>query len=572
MVRLLLHLLVGSGCLLSVGCAAIDGDVHLAPLYTRLATADRAVESEALGGFFYERWELADPGVQGPAPDDLEPRLNPASGDEADPERYAPPAQLVARALRPLWGWRRLGPDRTRTDFIVPLGYFSRRGDQSFSTFLPLYYYRSAPANWHLQPDDPTYAELEGKREFDLFALPGLFWSRNERGGNKLGLFPIYGSFKKFLTYDKVNFVLFPLWIEVQRDGEILQNVMFPFFGWTSHGDRTYWRVWPLFGVKIDPGQFKRWFFLWPIFSRQIERLDSPESQRIHRWWAWPLFGRTAQGSYRAYSVAWPFFGWAYDPRGAESAVEDEAGGAFWALDAPWPLIRLQGGGKRPNAKERLRLWPIASYFKGNELETWTWLWPIIQRRRETGPDYRRASFYIMPFWQDWDMLREDGRVESWRRLWPLARYERRDQLKRWAFFSFDPLQRSSVIDFFYGWLWELYAVEREGRRSKHRAWLGLYRRERHGNELRESLPILWGRREVETPVGTVHETSLLFGLLRWRTGPAEADPGLMRPAFPGPGWPRAWSEPPPRDSGPGIEDTSLSAFLKPADAAEPER
>ena len=551
---------------LGTACASLDADVHLAPLYTRLSTADQAVESEALGGFFYERWERSEPGDTGTSPDDLARRLDPASGDEANLVLDPPASQLTARALRPLWGWRRLSADRSRTDFIVPLGYYSKRGDQRYSTLLPLYYWHSAPANWHLQEDDPRYAELEGQREFDFFGLPGVFWSRNERGAEKLAVFPLYGDLDRFLTYDNVKFALFPLWLKVERDGETLQNVLFPLFGFTSSGDRTYWRAWPLVGVKNDPGQFKRWFFLWPIFSRQIERLDSPESQRIYRWWVWPLFGRTAQGSYRSYSFLWPFFGWAWDPRGAE---EGETGGAFWALDAPWPVIRLQGGGKSPLAEERLRLWPFTSHFKGNELEIWTWLWPLFQRRLETGPDYRRASFYIMPFWQDWDMVRDDGRVESWRRLWPLARYERRDQLKRWAFFSFDPLQRSSVIDFFYGWLWELYAVERERDRSKHRSWLGLYRRERHGNEVRESLPILWGRRQVETPVGTVHETSLLCGLLRWRTGPPAAKPGLLRPAFPGPGWSQAWTEPPPRDSEPGIEDTSLSAFLRPPASTE---
>jgi hypothetical protein len=37
-----------------------------------------------------------------------------------------------------------------------------------------------------------------------------------------------------------------------------------------------------------------------------------------------------------------------------------------------------------------------------------------------------------------------------------------------------------------------------------------------------------------------VREHSLLFGLLRWRVTEAEGF-DMLRPAFPGPGWPAEW-------------------------------
>ena len=65
----------------------------------------------------------------------------------------------------------------------------------------------------------------------------------------------------------------------------------------------------------------------------------------------------------------------------------------------------------------------------------------------------------------------------------------------------------------------------------------GLYRREKGRGEDRRSIAGLWAKRRYREDGRTVRETSLLFGLLRWRVTSGEGF-DMLPPALPGPGWP----------------------------------
>lgn len=506
--------LLALASLVLAGCAGLGSDVHLAPLWTQGSTADGRIEREALGGMYLER-------------------------------RFRATSELEVRALKPLLAWRQVAPQEHKTEFLAPLGYWRTKADSSWGLFLPIFYWRSAPVDWAAEAKGEPLPPNAPAREIDLLLLPGLIWSRNARGADKFGIFPLWGELDTFLTWDRVRFVLFPLYVSARRGDSTMHNVLFPVFGWTRGGSGSHWRVWPLVGRNSKANHHERWFVLWPIFHWHVEGLWKEPANRRRSFAILPLYGRTAVGTYRAHSFLWPFFGYAHDPRGASA----EGGrGAFWAWDGPWPLVRLQGGGLDPNAERRTRLWPFYSHFEGDGLEWNSYAWPLVHQRREETPGYRRASFYVLPFYQQWDMERPPdagaARRESWRRIWPLYRSERRDDWRRTSTLSLDPLMRSSVIDFHYGWLWELMAWESDGPVQRERAWLGLYRRESTGAETRWSITGLWSERSYETATGRVEETSALFGLLRWRSGPEDAAPGLLRPAFPGPGWPREFAPP----------------------------
>lgn len=522
------------------GCASFGSDVHLAPLYSRHATAEGGSESEALAGFYYSRRLFEAPA--------LEP-VGPEHASGARLNRPTPSERTVARALRPLWGWRELSADEERVDYLVPLGFWRRRGPDVISMLVPAYFYRSAPAGWRSGNLDPS-----GPREFDLIALPGVIFSRNARGAEKTGWFPFFGELTDFATYDRVRWFLFPLYLGVDRGRESYHNVLFPILGFSTRGEHRHFRLWPLFGWHVKPGSFERRFWLWPFLHYSREGLHRPPAERTRRWMFFPFFGLTKDRTYRAVSVLWPFFGYAWDPRGerlreelGQDPGDPEATRAFWAWDGPWPLVRIQGGGLNPQAERRERFWPFYSYFEGDSLRAWSWAWPFFTRRLEDGPDYRRASFYALPVYQHWNLRGvSDPRVIKFRRFWPLYTYDREGGVRRFAAPSLDPLTRGSPISFYWGWLWELYAVETERERIQERSWLGLYWRESNAQESRRSLSGLWSSRRYPTAAGEVSETALLFGLLRWRSGPAAARPGLLAPAFPGPGWPATWIDAPP--------------------------
>jgi hypothetical protein len=306
--------------------------------------------------------------------------------------------------------------------------------------------------------------------------------------------------------------------------------VLWPIFCVSSDVEgRRGIRFWPLWGITRSTASV-RWFFLWPIFQVQHNNLRARGSEQEHKWMVWPLIGHAQAGGFSAWTWLWPFFGYSHNPENG-----------FRAWDGPWPLVRIQRPGESGHA-HRTRFWPFWSYFDDGRLES-TWVgWPIYNRRHEIYRDGERRGEFFVPLWQSWRRTNEaEEPIETWTKLWPL--YQRHTEHRdtpprsRTALPALNPLWHTPIIDDHYAWIYELYTRETDGSRVRERSWGGIWRRDGDDAEVRTYLTGLWSRRAYRLPEGAVRETSLLFGLLRWRR---RHDGGreLMRPAFPGPGWP----------------------------------
>ena len=85
---------------------------------------------------------------------------------------------------------------------------------------------------------------------------------------------------------------------------------------------------------------------------------------------------------------------------------------------------------------------------------------------------------------------------------------------------------------------------------------------EKDADEDRRYLSVLWSNRRYRQGGEAVSETSLLFGLLRWRSRESDSLE-LLWPAVPGPGWPVQ------RETVPPTPDLlALPAPTQPADPA----
>jgi hypothetical protein len=407
---------------------------------------------------------------------------------------------------------------RDRTDeevldhFLTPFGYGSYRDEESVWQLLPITRY------------DARRAE-DGSEEWTLFTLPGIYWSRRADGRTLRAWFPFAGVMEQFLSYDRIEWVLFPLWMRTERSGRVTHHALFPFFSWTDGAGGPSWRAWPLVGNSIYDGRYERWFALWPIWTWQRNNLAQPRAAHETKWMVFPLYGRAStEGGYDAHTLLWPFFGWARNERTG-----------YRAFDAPWPLVRVL---RDPRAdQERTRAWPFWSHYRGDGLDSTWWGWPFLNDRREVYPDAERAGWNLVPFVQSWERVDENGERETYGKIWPLFQVERRgaDRL-RTAFPALNPLWRTPDIDAMYAWLWELYTKERDADVVRERSWLGLYRREKDALEDRRALSVVWATRAEAGPDPAWRETSLLLGLVRWRVD-AQGFRFLL-PALPGPGWP----------------------------------
>jgi hypothetical protein len=471
------------------GCAGPASEQHVAPLYTHISLPGGGVEHEALAGSVLARRSEVD----GP---------------------------LDVWGVRPLFLHYPDREERSRTQFLYPFGRVVRGGGEF---------------NWWLLPIADYRREVtpEG-RKWTLLALPGVYLAEFPDGRQTQAWFPVAGQIEELMTWDRLDFVLWPIWMRTEVQGRTTHHILFPFFSWTEAPDGGGWRAWPLLGHNWVDDRYDRWFFLWPFFALRRENLKS--NPRYHRteWAVWPLYGKVRQGTYQSTSVLWPFFGYASD-----SATD------FWAWDGPWPLVRLMRPGDQrlvplpSNASEatRTRFWPFWSHYNGDGLDSTWYAWPLVNERHEEYLLGERDALAVLPFWQSSDRRDKDGGGLAFQKLWPLYQWEREDEIERYLFPQLNPLWRWPDLDEHYSWIYELYRAEIGPETANERAFLGLWRHELDADEERTYVSGLWSRRRYTLDGEPVSEHSLLFGLLRWRSAPSDGL-SLLPPALPGPGWP----------------------------------
>lgn len=465
-------------------CAAPGSDVALAPLWTDISTAGGGREIEALAGAVRVRHREHD----GPAREwSLRPFLKDTLEDNGD----------------------------RNAQFLVPFGLRKAR------RFEYTWYLRFV-ARYDLRIDE------QGRPERRLVTIPLNYYSEDPSGRVNWAVFPLAGSITRFLTFDRIDFVLFPLFLRTVRDGQVSTSFLWPIFNWTDGPRGTSYRIWPLFGRLRQEGRYDRKFVLWPLLTWGVDFLSHPEPER--RWMFWPFYGHTERGDYHAESVLWPFFGWSANPKTG-----------MWAVDAPWPLVRfLRPGSDDPKGPRRSRVWPFYSSYEGDGLTSHWAPWPLVNWRTEDDSLATRQSQYVMPFWQHWEMQEKQGPESSWTKLWPLFQHYERGDTSRSAFPSLLPFWHLPEVDDAYAWLYEVVTREGAGRRQSLRFWGNVFRREADEREVRSYLSFLWSRRAYRAQGERRVEQSLLFGLVRWRSHPDRSEfwPTPLAPAFPGPGWP----------------------------------
>jgi hypothetical protein len=462
-------------------CATQDQERNLAPIFSEYSTAGGGVESEGLGGILKIRTSR-------------------------------PRGPWTQWSFRPFVTQERELSGETTSRFLVPFGQSRERGDDYLWQLVPITRYDRRVTS-------------DGQLEWTLLTLPGIYWSRRADGRILRAWFPFAGVTESFLSYDRLEFVLFPLWMRTERGGRVTNHFLWPLISITTGTGGPSWSVIPFYSESVYEGRYDRRVWIWPFFSLHKNHLNLPPEKRETLWMFWPFYGHTTRGTYSANTVVWPFFGWSTD-----------RSTGFWTLDAPWPLVEFMRSPKEDI--ERTRVWPFYSHYHGDGLDSTWYMWPLVNVRRELYEKSEKNSVYLIPFWQSWKRVDEDAGVFEYQKLWPLYVREGREQSERhFAFPALNPLWRTPEIDDMYAWIWELYTRDVDQDMVRERSWLGLYRREKDAAEDRRSFSFLWAHRSYRENGSRIHETSLLFGLIRWRSTDDDAFDWLG-PAIPGPGWP----------------------------------
>jgi len=449
---------------LLAGCASPGADWNLAPFYSR-HTAPQQVRAEIAGGLI----------------------------------RFEKDQETVRRAWNPIYWQEETANGHQQVDFLFPFGRAesSKERGRSWTRLWPFFWRESELR----PPDNKDKRVLETDWAFYPFFTGG---SADDGSEDYFAFFPFYGHLENWLSFEEVDFVLFPFWARTKKDGTQTSHFLFPFFSKRS-GNSTGWKFFPFFGWKKIPGRSKSHFILWPFFTYAETELHKKNPMRS--WFLFPFYGSKTQGDYQAKTLFWPLLGWANRP---------STGYRSWQF---WPLLKFEhsekGGGRRLS-----RVLPF--FLKEMERESW----------------------YAVPLLWKSKTKYKDGREEDYLRIFPFFARRTITHHHNITTQVASPDAGSAVSrNWLYPFsLWKETNEGRSGFREK-RALFGLYREIRSSGHSRKSVPILGG--VWEEPDGTRHH-SWLLGLLRWTTG---ENGSWQAPAFPGPGWPDLSAYPLPAQS-----------------------
>lgn len=225
--------------------------------------------------------------------------------------------------------------DGGQTDVLYPLGHFTpERG-----RFVPVFSY--------------TNEETRQNLSFLVF-----FYGRyeDERYG---GIFPLYGTLNHRFGYDRIRFVLWPLYSETTNNGIDAYSVLWPVFRYSPGRE---FQVFPLYGYE-ETLNYRHDFVLWPFihFRRGAQHISA----------FLPFFYYSSGDTYWNASFLWPLFTYSKD-----TSPE------LTSANFPWPLLRTATG-----AYEEFKVFPFYwTRTQGDIYRMKIVLWPLYKHETSYNP------------------------------------------------------------------------------------------------------------------------------------------------------------------------------------------
>ena len=374
------------------------------------------------------------------------------------------PGEPHQSGLRPLLLQTRSGA--TESDYLLyPFFTWHREpGYRSFSFF------QLANSARETEAGKPT------TRAFDVWPF---YFSRDtgDPATSYQALFPLGGTIRQRLGFERIHFVLFPLYAAVDEKGAHITHAPWPFLRFIDGGEHHGFEFWPLFGHRGRPQDYDSQFYLWPLIYKSSTHLD--EAEPTVKLGVLPFYCRATSPGNIDETYLWPFFGYAHQ---TEPAKYDEQ--RYF-----WPLL-VQGRGATRYVNRWAPLY-THSVVKGYD-KTWV-AWPL----------FRHAE------WQDGRIGQEQNQL-LWFLYWSLTQRS---------------LTNPQAAPAHKTHWWPLMSSWDNGAGQRQMQLLSPFEVFFPTNEpirqLYTPLVALY-RYEQQAPDDTRH--SFLFSLVSWRKSPAESE------------------------------------------------
>lgn len=340
---------------------------------------------------------------------------------------------------------------------------------------------------------------------FQIFPFYFQQRSAEDPSRNYTAFLPFYGSMRQKLFRDRIDFVLFPLYVETKKKDVVTKNYLLPFFH-IRHGDQLHgWQFWPLGGyeiktafsrtnsfdqVEVLPGHSKT-FALWPFYASDRTGIGTDNEGTFRAILPFAAWQRSPMRD--SSTCLWPFF----------SFVQDrEKGYREWAT--PWPFIVTSTG----KGKTGFRFWPFYGEAHNDTMATRTLLWPLWRSERTKAPAVERERDRVMLFLYS-NIKEKNVQANKTRRradFWPFYTWTR----------EFDGSERFQALSLVEPFVPNNKSVER----NYSPLW-SLWRSEHNAKTRESSLSILWNLYRQESKPESTKRT-FLFGLYQCEGGGAQ--------------------------------------------------
>ncbi len=493
--------------LLAGGCA-VGGDrpptrTHAWPFFNESVDVDGTTRTRALGPFY---------------------------------ERTSKPDGFVEELVRPFYSYTER-PSKSEVDhlYFYPIGRWRERNQPGWEGrherqihVMPLFWW-----------NDVSYAP--GHRELDYFFFPLVFGGESSIEGSHFAVAPFGGNLKGVFGNDEVRFVMFPLYVELHRQGRTTYYLPFPIVKWGyGPGYRTY-GVMPFFsrtevwrevrdditgGTKEIPVA-DRWTVLWPIFRYDREAMDRKYPREALM--VYPLFGMKRSAVTLNLSMLFIFNYPMFSYTRADLTNTT-------ILDLFWPVFRYAKG----DQFTQYRVWPLWDYSRrdfGNGMSNTAInvLWPLFWYFEDVFPTYTETRYQVFPiFFANFKryLPEPDGtiRTKHLLRIWPLAKYRKDvDGTVDFEMLSIFPFNDED-FDKTYGPFFKFFSVRAGPEETKVQALFRIFNYEQDPYRIDLSLAPLFDWHVVKQAkdrlypdgpdTGDIEDFNLLYGLMGYHHGP----------------------------------------------------
>jgi len=257
----------------------------------------------------------------------------------------------------------------------------------------------------HAAPADA--ASERRARSFDVWPV---YFSRDTgyADSSYRALFPLHGTVRRRLGYDRLDWTLFPLYARSEKGGMISTSTPWPFIRHREGHGHTGFAFWPLFGQAERPGHYRNRYLLWPLIYRQESQLSEPTPTRREGFL--PFYARERTADLVSESYLWPLFGY----------TQREAPQRYREVRYLWPLL-VQGRGE----VRHINRWaPLYTYSNVKGVEKTWYGWPLIRHQEwNDGKLHRtRSQLLYFVFWSEHQrsLAHPAAPAASRTHLWPL--------------------------------------------------------------------------------------------------------------------------------------------------------